>query len=399
MKRISTQPRPDLKEKAEAAGFTFHEMHGLPYWDETSAYAFTLEQVERDIEDPSTELHDMCRQAVDQITGSEELLSRMGIPAQHMDLVVNSWRQDEPELYGRFDLVYSGDGPAKLLEYNADTPTSLFEASGFQWSWLEDMIASGQLPEETDQFNSIHEALVERFAEIFAPGENVHFTSIGGNEEDYGTVETMAWAAKDGGIIPQYTPLEKIGLTEEGQFADDESRVIGSLFKLYPWEDIFRESFGENIVSSGCRFIEPAWKAVVSNKGLLPVLWHMFEGHPNLLPAFFEGEKSGDPVWERSRALLESQGWVEKPLFSREGASIRIHQGGRVETSTHGGYDEHPKIMQLYHALPDFDGNHPVVGSWIIGRACRGIGLREDSNRITQDLSRFKPHMIWPEGH
>lgn len=398
MKRITTQPRPDLKEKAEAAGFTFHEMHGLPYWDETSAYAFTLEQVERDIEDPSTELHDMCRQAVDQITGSEELLARMGIPPEHMDLVVNSWRQDEPELYGRFDLAYSGDGPAKLLEYNADTPTSLFEASGFQWSWLEDMIASGQLPEETDQFNSIHEALVERFAEIFAPGENVHFTSVDGNEEDYGTVETMAWAAKDGGIIPQYTPLEKIGLTEEGQFADDESRVIGALFKLYPWEDIFRESFGAHIVSSGCRFIEPAWKAVVSNKGILPVLWHMFEGHPNLLPAFFEGEKSGDPVWERSRALLEAQGWVEKPLFSREGASIRIHQGGAVETSAHGGYDEHPKIMQLYHALPDFDGNHPVLGSWIIGRACRGIGLREDSNRITQDLSRFKPHIIWPEG-
>lgn len=296
MKRIPTQPRPDLKEKAEAAGFSFHEMHGLPYWDETSAYAFTLEQIENDLEDPSAELHDMCRQAVEQITASEELMARMGIPEGFMDLVARSWREDEPELYGRFDLAYDGAGPAKMLEYNADTPTSLYEAAGFQWGWLEDMIAAGHLPEGADQFNSIHEALIERFAEIVPAGTQMHFTSVGGNEEDYGTVETMAWAAKDAGITPHYTPLEKIGLTEEGQFADDESRVIGTLFKLYPWEDLMRESFGANIAASGCRFIEPAWKAVVSNKGILPVLWHMFEGHPNLLPAFFEGKKDGDPV-------------------------------------------------------------------------------------------------------
>jgi glutathionylspermidine synthase len=36
-------------------------------------------------------------------------------------------------LYGRFDLAYRGDGPPKLLEYNADTPTALFEAAVVQW--------------------------------------------------------------------------------------------------------------------------------------------------------------------------------------------------------------------------------------------------------------------------
>ena len=55
-----------------------------------------------------------------------------------------SWRAAEPELYGRMDLVF-GAGPAKLLEYNADTPTALYESAAFQWIWLEEMAAAGAL--------------------------------------------------------------------------------------------------------------------------------------------------------------------------------------------------------------------------------------------------------------
>ena len=406
MQKTPLSERPNWRDHARDVGFTFADMHGEPYWDETSAYAFTLDQIETDIEDPATELHAMCREAVAQIIASEQLMERLAIPEEHRDLVAESWRNEDPEIYGRFDFSYNGEGPAKLLEYNADTPTSLYESAAFQWQWLEDQLAAGVLPERTDQFNGIHEALVARFAEVFEADSDLHFTAVAGNPEDYGTVEAMGWAAREAGLGAHYCDLDKIALSEDGQFLDDEDRRIAVLFKLYPWEDLLRDEYAAHIAGSGCLFLEPAWKAVLSNKGLLPVLWQMFEGHRNLLPAFFErdiaeamsGQGSAAPecaaAFDRAQAQLAT-GHVRKPILSREGASVSIYKAGEIiEQSTNTDYAEHPRIIQAYAPLPKFDGFRPVVGAWIVGHTCAGIGMREDRSRITQDLSRFKPHYI-----
>ena len=406
MQKTPLSERPNWRDHARDVGFTFADMHGEPYWDETSAYAFTLDQIETDIEDPATELHAMCREAVAQIIASEQLMERLAIPEEHRDLVAESWRNEDPEIYGRFDFSYNGEGPAKLLEYNADTPTSLYESAAFQWQWLEDQLAAGVLPEGTDQFNGIHEALVARFAEVFEADSDLHFTAVAGNPEDYGTVEAMGWAAREAGLGAHYCDLDKIALSEDGQFLDDEDRRIAVLFKLYPWEDLLRDEYAAHIAGSGCLFLEPAWKAVLSNKGLLPVLWQMFEGHRNLLPAFFErdiaeamsGQGSAAPecaaAFDRAQAQLAT-GHVRKPILSREGASVSIYKAGEIiEQSTNTDYAEHPRIIQAYAPLPKFDGFRPVVGAWIVGQTCAGIGMREDRSRITQDLSRFKPHYI-----
>ncbi|MEX3314099.1 glutathionylspermidine synthase family protein [Sulfitobacter sp. PS-8MA] len=408
MQKIDLPERPDWRDHAQEVGFTFADMHGEPYWDETSAYAFTLEQIENDLEDPATELHAMCRAAVAEIVASEELMDHLAIPDAHRDLVAASWRDDDPEIYGRFDFAYDGEGPAKLLEYNADTPTSLYESAAFQWQWLEDQLKADVLPQGSDQFNGIHEALVARFAEVFEPDSDLHFTAVADNPEDYGTVEAMGWAAREAGLGAHYCDLDKIALSEDGQFLDDQDRRIAVLFKLYPWEDLLRDDYAAHIAGSGCLFLEPAWKALLSNKGLLPVLWQMFEGHPNLLPAFFEAEigealagrgaASGRAAaaFDRDAATL-AEAHVRKPILSREGASVSIHQAGTViETSENTDYAEHPRVIQAYAPLPSFDGFRPVIGAWIVGQSCAGIGIREDRSRITQDLSRFKPHYIKP---
>jgi glutathionylspermidine synthase len=393
LQRVSLPERPDWKSKAEALGFRFHTMYGEPYWDESSAYVFSLAQVERDIEEPSTELHAMCLEAVAAILASEELIGRMGVPAAHRDMVAASWRDREPPLYGRLDLAYDGAGPAKLLEYNADTPTALYESAAFQWLWLEDMRASSGLDPDDDQFNGIHEALVARFGAMLAQGDHLHFASARDVEEDFATVEYLAWAAKDAGLVAHYVAIEDIGLTDAGQFCDGENRVIGTLFKLYPWEDMLADPFADAIPGAHCRFIEPAWKALVSNKGILPVLWRLFENHPNLLPAFFEDEATG-PAAMRAREAL-ARGRVTKPLFSREGASIRIEVPGRAPlVAADQSYDHHPKVVQAYQPLPTMGGMHPVIGAWIVGDTCVGMGIREDAARITQNLSRFKPHVV-----
>jgi glutathionylspermidine synthase len=262
------------------------------------------------------------------------------------------------------------------------------------------------LPDGADQFTGIHEALVARFKAVFAPDTDVHFTAVANNPEDYATVEALAWAAREAGLGAHYCDIDKIAISKDGQFLDDEDRVMGVLFKLYPWEDLLREDFAQYIAKSNCLFLEPAWKALLSNKGLLPVLWQMFEGHPNLLPAFFaqdidealagRGAASGDVAAAFGRAAPQLKaGHVRKPILSREGASVSIFQDGEMlETSQNTAYADQPQVVQAYAQLPQFDGFRPVIGAWIVGDTCVGMGLREDQSRITQDLSRFKPHFI-----
>ncbi|MFT3688655.1 glutathionylspermidine synthase family protein, partial [Paenirhodobacter sp.] len=125
------------------------------------------------------------------------------------------------------------------------------------------------LPRGADQFNGTWEALVERFGALFPDKPSVWFTSVPDNSEDYGTVETLAWAAKEAGVNPLYLTMDKIGLTEEGRFADADGWPVRYLFKLYPWENMLNEPFAEYLAGSGCTFLEPPWKALVSNKAIL----------------------------------------------------------------------------------------------------------------------------------
>ena len=125
------------------------------------------------------------------------------------------------------------------------------------------------------------------------------------------------------------------------------------------------------------------WKILLSNKGILPLLWQKHQGHPNLLPAFFDDGKQ--PL---------NAGWVRKPLFSREGANIELltHSGERLFQP--GPYDDAGYIRQAFAPLPRFGNSYTLIGSWVVGDLAAGIGIREDDSLITKDSSRFLPHII-----
>ena len=386
MRRVPIVERGDWQAQAAECGFRFHTIDGARYWDERVYYAFSMAQIEQDLEDPSVELHDMAMGLVDEIVASESLMERLAIPAHYRDWIAESWRKREPHLYGRLDFAYDGKSPAKLYELNYETPTSLFEAAFFQWQWLEDQRASGRLPREADQFNSIHEALVERFGELMAalPPPLV-FAAVRESEEDQGTIAYLRDCAAQAGLHGAAMALEDIGLSEDGRYTDLDDTVIGSLFKLYPLEDLFADDFGRALPDSGIRLLEPPWKAVLSNKGLLPLLWERHRGHPNLLAAEFD--IGGDlPA-----------GWVRKPLHSREGANIELHLADGARLHSDGPYAG-ACIRQAAHPLTAFDGQYPMVGSWIVGDTACGIGIREDDSPITRDSARFVPHAIVEEG-
>lgn len=388
MQRFSIAPRPNWKTKAYEYGFKFHTLYGEPYWREDAYYAFSLDQIEQDIEAPTEELHQMCLAVAERVVHSEELLTRFCIPKEHWDLVATSWRNKDPSLYSRLDLAYTGIGPAKLLENNADTPTSLYETGFWQWLWLEDQANAGLLPKGADQFNLLQEKLIARFNQLKArfPNYVLHLSCCKDSVEDRGTIQYLQDCATEAGISNQFIYIEDIGRGENGAFTDLADVSIDWMFKLYPWEFMLREGFAQNIAASNTQWLEPPWKALISNKAILPLLWQMFPNHPNLLPAFFEDDKNAQI----------SGAFVKKPIFAREGANISIWQDNTPTQVSEGPYGAEGFVIQSYSPLPQFNDRHTLIGSWLINDEACGMSIREDNSPITQNLSAFLPHIILP---
>lgn len=384
MKRLSIKPRPDWVNTANRYGFNFASMYGQPYWDETHCYEFSLAQIENNIEAASAELHQMCLEVVDRAVEDEQWLLALKIPEPHWDLLKDSWRRRDVSLYGRFDLRYDGHSPAKLYEYNADTPTSLYESAFFQWIWLEEASSLGLIPAQADQYNSIQEKLISLLS-TFAPLEPMYFSCVRDSVEDRGTVAYLEDCAKQAGLLTKFIYLDDVGVDSQGLFCGRAGDPIRHLFKLYPWEWALQDQFAEHLRHSDTHFYEPPWKLILSNKGILALLWKFFNGHPNLLPCYFED----DPASANLRGSF-----AKKPFFSREGANIELVAGGQIIERAEGPYGGEGAILQALAEPTVFDSNHVVIGSWIIGNEPCGMGIREDSSRITRDLSRFVPHFI-----
>ena len=384
MRRIICPERSDWRATAESAGFYFHTIDGERYWDERAYYAFTLDEIEHQIEEPTGEIDAMCLELVDRAIGEEDYLRRLKIPEAFWPLIAESWHRDEASLYGRLDLCFDGRGPAKLLEYNADTPTSIFEAAVFQWTWLEQAIERRVIPAHADQFNSIHERLIAAWKKL-GVGGHLHLTGATESAEDTGTLAYLEDTARQAGLQTTLLDIADIGWREGGGFVDLESREIERVFKLYPWEWMFQDAFGARLADAPTRWIEPPWKAILSNKGILPLLWEMFPHHPNLLPAFFEDDPNASGL---------GASFVRKPLYSREGANVALIREGVTLVQQEGPYGAEGFIRQALAPLPNFSNQYPVLGSWLIDHTPCGLSIREDENPITGNTSRLLPHAI-----
>jgi glutathionylspermidine synthase len=385
MKRLKILPRSNWQKKVEDLGFSFHSLDDV-YWDESAAYSFTMNEVLM-LEEATNKLHEMCLAAVQHII-DKDLFHLLKIPQEFVPLIKESWDNDAPSIYGRFDFSYDGTGYPKLLEYNADTPTSLFESAVVQWHWLQDYNAS------KDQFNSIHEKLIEywKMLKDYLREGKVYFSSIDDSIEDIVTAEYMRDTTIQAGLDTEFIFVRDIGWNG-ACFTDLDENDITNIFKLYPWEWLVYEDFGQNLLIDKAKafWIEPAWKMILSNKGFLPILYKLNPSSPYLLKAYFDTDVR-NPEME-----FPFTGFVKKPLLSREGANIEIFEPGikmKKVLATGGDYGEEGFIYQELKKLPCFEGRFPVVGSWVVGGESAGIGIREADNLITTNKSRFIPHFI-----
>ncbi|MDW4904815.1 glutathionylspermidine synthase family protein [Streptomyces sp. ADMS] len=396
MRRRTIEPRPGWQQTVEEQGLIYpltrHPDDTLrPYWDESAYYVFSLPEVES-LEEVVEELHGMCLAAADHIVTANRFADLGITDPRIVAAVAEAWhrRTELPSVYGRFDLRYDGvTGPAKLLEYNADTPTSLVEAASPQWFWMEDRFPGA------DQWNSLHERLVaawQKQAALLPPGSPLHFAHSAADElgEDLMTVAYLKETAEQAGLDTDWLAMEEIGWDPlSGRFVDNQLRFMRACFKLYPWEWLTTDQFSGHVLDTldngggtgTTLWIEPAWKMLLSNKALLAILWELYPDHPNLLPSYLDGP----------RELAHTTGYVAKPLLGREGAGVTIHEPG---TALAPPDVEDPCCYQELAPLPDFDGNRVVLGAWVVQDESAGLGIRESSGPVTDGYARFLPHVI-----
>lgn len=394
MWRHRIRPRPDWERIVTEQGLVFPTTQRpdgstVPYWNESAWYELTLDEVET-LEAATEELWSMCVDAA-AVMAATMTDQRLGLPPGSLDVVRRSIERQDPSLYARFDLAYGPDGSIKMLEVNGDTPTGLVETGVAQWRWLEDVMP------DLDQWNSVHDRLVAAWQRLRAAGafdtDKVHFVYDLGEGDTYDggelemTVHYLMDTAMQAGLVTMGHPIVEVGWNPETRdFRDAHDLPIRNAFKLYPWEDMLSQAFGRHLVDQAearpVRWLEPAWKMLLSTKALLAVLWERHPGHRLLLPAYLD----------EPRDLTE---WVAKPLHGREGDNIRIHlDDGTPDLEMPGDYGPEGWVYQAYTQLPVYEGNHVVLGSWIVDGQAAGMIVRESDGPVTDYFSRVVPHVI-----
>ncbi|MEC4112510.1 glutathionylspermidine synthase family protein [Myroides pelagicus] len=369
----------EWKKRLEDNGFGFHtDENNIPYWIEEYYYSIS-EDFADEVFEATAELWTMCLEAVEHVI-SNKLYDQFHIPLYIQEHIENSWENDSPSIYGRFDFAYDHKlKQLKVLEFNADTPTSLFETGVIQWQWMQHYFGS-----RVDQFNSVHDQLIHTWKEIkpYLKGHILHFSCIKDHLEDLTNVEYLRDCAIQAGIQTKLVFVEDIGWDGE-TFTDLEDEVITDIFKLYPWEWLIYERFSLHIPNdiAQANWIEPSWKLLLSNKAILPILWKLYPNHPLLLEAYFD---------EPHRM----KDYVKKPFLSREGANVTLYKNGQIVEATPGEYGDEGYICQALANLHQETTGYSIIGSWLIGQQPCGITFRESNQLITTDKSRFIPHII-----
>lgn len=382
MERKQIKNRANWQESCEENGFSFHTIDEAKYWNEGVYYEFSEKEIDY-IEDSTNELYQMCLEVVKYVI-ENKLYNEFKIPESIIPNIEYSWKnQRDFSMYGRFDFSYNGIGKMKMLEFNADTPTSFLEASVIQFVWLKDTFG---FPNK-NQFNSIEENLIEYFKKMkkIIKEDTLYFTceeSI----EDESNVDYMQRIATECGINTDFISLKDIGYNSDTKkFVDLTYMNIKYIFKLFAWEFLGESDFYKDYFDFQITFIEPAWKSILSNKALMVYLWKLYPNHPLLLETYFENNFK--------------ENYVKKPIYSREGANVEIYENNKlVDSGIDEGYGEEGFLYQELAKLPEFIENnikiYPVIGSWIVNNQSCGIGIREDKSLITKNTSMFCPHLF-----
>jgi glutathionylspermidine synthase len=378
-------------EKLDKIGFTWHtDSDGTKYVSD-ELVEITQEEAEAYYE-AGNELYDMFVEAAEYVI-ENELFFELGIPFNLIDMIKKSWENDVHwHIYGRFDLAGGVDGaPIKLIEFNADTPTSLFETALLQWALLKE-----NNMDENKQFNNIYEAIADNFKRLITLDEDIStfkehydgwkilFSCIEGDDEEEATTRLLQQIATDAGFITAFEYIQNVKFDDNGIY-DSEDNPYEYWFKLYPFEDIAHDEpelatvLTTIMQNQKAILLNPPYTLLFQSKGIMKILWDLYPNHPLLLKTSFEP--------------LDTL-HVEKCVFGREGANTKIiDANGDIITKTDGEYDNYKKVYQEYVDFnKDSKGAKYQAGLFFAFESC-GLSFRK-GGEIMDNMSKFVGHFI-----
>jgi len=384
---------PLTNKYLESIGFTWHTDTDKTSYISDEIVSISENEAEAYYE-ATNELYDMFCEAGEYVI-ENNLFHELDIPFNLVEIIKNSWEDDVHwHLYGRFDLAGGLDGqPIKLIEFNADTPTALFETAIVQWA----MLKFNKL-EESSQFNSLYEALKDNFKRFVTLDSDLEefeehyeklnwkilFSSVAGDDEEEKTTKLLQHIANEAGYQTDFEYIENVEFNNEGISKNDE--MFEFWFKLIPWEDIAIDEgelaviLTEIIANKKAIICNPAYTLLFQSKGIMKILWDLYPNHPLLLKTSFEP--------------LENTKQVEKMCFGREGANVAIvDENNSLETKTDGPYENFKPIYQEFVEFPkDTNGDHYQAGVFYAFEAC-GLGFRK-GGVILDNMSKFVGHVV-----
>jgi len=337
------------------------------------------------------ELYGLYVQAAQHVI-DRNLFALLDIPDNLVDMILLSWEDDRHfHLLGRFDLAGGLDGkPVKLIEFNADTPSMIFETALVQWMLLR----HNGLDEER-QLNRLYETLQESFVRIRrlhpafagtdAPIPCALFSCFDAGLEDENTTRLLEEMAYEAGYITGFEYIHDVCFGEDGIYNPAGDR-FDFWYKLLPYEYIgLEEPVLAALLTDLLRrdrviLLNPPYTLLFQSKGILKVLWDLFPGHPLLLETAFE------PIRGRS--------CVEKKTFSREGDNVRIlDMSGNELDRRDGDYVSYRSVFQEFAQLPaDVEGRLYQAGIFFSWEPC-GLGFRREKG-IIHNHSQFAGHVV-----
>ena len=371
MKRHQILPRKNWKELVLDQGFGHHSYSdGSTYWDESVYYSFTPSESELFFS-LSQRLYKHLIKVAEQII-DEQKYHEIGLPLGALPLMAHSWEADDPTFLARFDFMYSGEAPPRLYDTHMDTPGMLFESAVVQWNWKEDVF-----PKES-QYNSLYETLLDTYREYYLPGKTIHFsTPRRGITPQYVDAEYLRDVARAVGVQTRFI---KMGGLEwdpiEGRFIDQDKAPVEILMKLYPWEWLLTEKFGQHLLDDSLVLIEPAWKMLLANKASLALA-------------------SQDMVSAEEMIQYSIQ---RTPITTEAVTNFRPHSTEWFSSSRYGtkalAFDTIPLVYREPTALPNFGGNYPIVSCWLISGFPAALAVRENDQADGRGKWRFVPHIL-----
>ena len=384
--------RPLEDATLEELGFTWHtDSDGSKYVADALVNVAHAE-AEAYYEAANT-LYDMYVEAAEHVIAND-LFFELGIPFNLVESIKKSWENDVHwHVYGRFDFAGGIDGkPIKLIEFNADTPTGLYETAVLQWALLKH---NGM--DDANQFNNVYQAVADNFRrlitlfddpekfEAFYDGWKILFSSVEGNDEEEVTTKLLRQIATDAGFNTAFEFLQNVRFDDEGVF-DAQENSYEYWFKLYPWEDIGTDEpelamlLNAIMQNQKAIILNPAYTLLFQSKGMMKILCDLFPDSPYLLKTSFEP--------------IPGIRQVEKRMFGREGANVRIMDAsGNVTESSDGPYGNFKPVYQEYVELPkDAKGNSYQAGVFFAYEAC-GLGFRR-GGMILNNMSKFVGHVL-----